>query len=568
MALNADTLRRLITLIAPQFRDPQQRSAIINQALFGEENLLNIIDYTGTPEIFTINLIDRLHTYRQLKSGGLALVALIETIRLRYGADKQADFDELRAAVAADDPKDEAVDSLALSSTTALGAALREAVTDGTGKHIFLSYSRRDADMMRRLRADLTSVRMPVWTDERIEPGTPAWFREVEAAIDRAFCIVVLLSPDAKQSEWVGREIEYAQILKKTILPVLVRGEAALSIPFALAGSQFVDLSIDYAAGVRKLVVVAQTLFDKDLQTSPTETATVVRTPEYRLDPSAWRMLLDRIRKGRCTPFLGPGLSASVVKSENEIAREWAQEHHYPLGDTEDLAQIAQFLSLVEFDAGYVKESVFESWFEDAARTDFQTISSLHTALAKLPLPMYVSACYDDFMFSALKQQRKQPVRLLYDEDCNVSNNDITAERPLLYHLYGHYENPTGAIMTEDDYLDYLVKIARKDIVFPPPVERRITTTTLLFVGFDVSHWNFRVLFRILSSYLERNTSITHIAVQVAPTASGSSDDNAKRIHEYLKRYFERLKIHVYVGETSDFIDELTNQWDKLDGNE
>jgi len=573
MALNAETLRRLVALFAPQMRDPQQRGALINQALFGEDNLLNSIDYTGTPEIFVVNLIDRLHTYRQMRSGAFALIAVLEVVEKRYGADKAAEFQQLRAAVEANDPQ-EAVESenLALSSSTALGAALRAAVTDGSGRHIFLSYSRRDADLMRRVRDDLAGARLPVWTDEKIEPGTPAWFREVEGAIDKAFCIVVLLSPDAKGSEWVGKEIEYAQMLKKMILPVLARGEAAAAIPFSLAGAQFVDLSKDFALGVRKLVVVTQTLFDKDMHTAPGETTQIIRQPEYRLDPSAWRMLLDRIRKGKCTPFLGPGLSATVVKSEREIAKQWAEDHDYPLGEAEDLAQVAQFLSLVEYDTGYVKESMMEGWFDDVARTNFQNISTMHALLAKLPLPLYVSACYDDFMVAALKQQRKQPVRLLYDEETTLSNNDITPDRPLLYHLYGHYENPTAAILTEDDYLDYLVKVAKKDIVFPPPVERRITTTTLMFVGFEISHWNFRVLFRILAGYLERNTSITHIAVQVAPSsgdkAVSGAEDREKRVHEYLKRYFERLKIHVYVGETVDFIDELTSQWEKLDVSE
>jgi hypothetical protein len=574
MALNAETLRRLVTLFAPQMRDPQQRNALISQALYGEDNLLNSIDYTGTPEIFVVNLIDRLHTYRQLRSGSLALIALLEVVEKRYGADKAPDFQQLRTLIEQNDPAAELTsENFALSSSSALGAALRAAVSDGSGKHVFLSYSRRDSDMMRRVRDDLTGARLPVWTDEKIEPGTPAWFREVEAAIDKAFCLVVVLSPDAKGSEWVGKEIEYAQMLKKTILPVLARGEAAQAIPFSLAGSQFVDLSKDFASGIRKLVVVAQALFDKDMHAQPGDVSQViVRQPEYRLDPSAWRMLLDRIRKGKCTPFLGPGLSATVVKSEREIAKQWAQDHDYPLGEGEDLAQVSQFLSLVEFDSGYVKESVMEGWFDDVARTDFQNISPMHTAFAKLPLPLYVSACYDDFMMAALKQQRKQPIRLPYDEETELSNNDITAERPLIYHLYGHYENPTGAILTEDDYLDYLVKVAKKDILIPPLIERRITTTTLLFVGFDIAHWNFRTLFRILASYLKNNTSITHIAVQIAPTPTTGNgngvEEREKRVHEYLKRYFERLKIHVYVGETVDFIDELTSQWEKLDGNE
>jgi hypothetical protein len=60
--------------------------------------------------------------------------------------------------------------------------------------HIFLSYSRRDADIMHRVRDTLSDDGLTVWTDEGIEPGTPLWDRAVEDGLKSAGCMVVILS--------------------------------------------------------------------------------------------------------------------------------------------------------------------------------------------------------------------------------------------------------------------------------------------------------------------------------------------------------------------------------------
>jgi hypothetical protein len=40
---------------------------------------------------------------------------------------------------------------------------------------IFLSYSRRDGDLMHRLRDDVRRHGFTVWTDEGLVPGTQSW---------------------------------------------------------------------------------------------------------------------------------------------------------------------------------------------------------------------------------------------------------------------------------------------------------------------------------------------------------------------------------------------------------
>ena len=128
-----------------------------------------------------------------------------------------------------------------------------------TGNHrydVFLSYSRPNAEKMRRLRADLRAAGLNVWTDENLNIGTPSWKRAVEDAIRRTRSLVVLMTPESKGSEWVERELNSAKAHHKPIFPILIRGNAKNAIPFMLNSYQYIDLrrEPDYRTGVQKLV--------------------------------------------------------------------------------------------------------------------------------------------------------------------------------------------------------------------------------------------------------------------------------------------------------------------------
>jgi hypothetical protein len=119
---------------------------------------------------------------------------------------------------------------------------------------VFLSYAHDDDAIMRRVRGDLRAEGFDVWTDETgLKPGTPDWENEIMAAIEGAGCLVVLLSPDAKQSEWVGLEISYARATDKTIVPLLVRGDEGDAIPISLIKYQRVDVGKDYPSALKML---------------------------------------------------------------------------------------------------------------------------------------------------------------------------------------------------------------------------------------------------------------------------------------------------------------------------
>jgi len=121
-------------------------------------------------------------------------------------------------------------------------------------RHIFLSYSRADGDLMGRVRDELISGGFKVWTDANLTPGTPSWKDGIEQAIEGASCLIVILSPDSKQSEWVKRELDYALAYGLPIFPLLARGDERSAVPFALISTQRVDIRENYPLGVQNLM--------------------------------------------------------------------------------------------------------------------------------------------------------------------------------------------------------------------------------------------------------------------------------------------------------------------------
>ena len=120
---------------------------------------------------------------------------------------------------------------------------------------IFVSYSRRDLDVTQRLLKFLRAQGLALWFDhEQLIPGTPIWEVEIEKAIRRAAAVVVVLSPDSKESEWVRREVSLADQNRKHIFPVLVRGDEDTSISLRLITRQFIDLRSNETAGLQALL--------------------------------------------------------------------------------------------------------------------------------------------------------------------------------------------------------------------------------------------------------------------------------------------------------------------------
>ena len=88
---------------------------------------------------------------------------------------------------------------------------------------VFISYSRRDADFMRRLHSALSAQNRDIWVDWEDIPATADWWNEIRAGIDAADTFVFIISPDSVMSDVCHREIEHAVSARKRFIPILHR---------------------------------------------------------------------------------------------------------------------------------------------------------------------------------------------------------------------------------------------------------------------------------------------------------------------------------------------------------
>ena len=112
--------------------------------------------------------------------------------------------------------------------------------------HFFISYDRDDLDRVNRLGNLLGSQGFKLWLDRTgLPPGTTDWQNKIEDAIENADALIVVLSPNAKESKWVRMEAKYAEMLGKQIIPVLVLGDGRTSVPIELVNTQWLDYRIE-----------------------------------------------------------------------------------------------------------------------------------------------------------------------------------------------------------------------------------------------------------------------------------------------------------------------------------
>ncbi len=266
-----------------------------------------------------------------------------------------------------------------------------------------------------------------------------------------------------------------------------------------------------------------------------------------------WDLLIGTIRNRRCTPFLGAGACYGVLPLGSDIAQDWARKYGYPLEDSSNLIKVAQFLAVENYPM-FPKDEVVAMFEGTDKRPDFTNPGEPHRVLADLPMPIYLTTNYDDFMVKALAAQGfRDPKR----EVCrwntltrNVpslfdSNYEPSPANPVVFHLHGHAGMPSSMVLTEDDYFDFLVNISRDALLVPRRIQQALTETSVLFVGYGLADWNFRVLLQGLSRFMERGLGRTHIAVMVPPAASEAQREKAQK---YLTAYYANIDVRVFWG--------------------
>jgi tetratricopeptide (TPR) repeat protein len=102
---------------------------------------------------------------------------------------------------------------------------------------IFISYSHKDQDYVNKLVEALAKQELPWWVDNKIDYGDQST-KEIEENLKKCQVFLLVMSPSSEESDWVQRELTFAQHLKKPIFPLLLDGE----IWFQVINIQIIDV--------------------------------------------------------------------------------------------------------------------------------------------------------------------------------------------------------------------------------------------------------------------------------------------------------------------------------------
>jgi len=199
--------------------------------------------------------------------------------------------------------------------------------------------------------------------------------------------------------------------------------------------------------------------------------------------------------------------------------------------------------------------------------------------LAELPLPIYITTSHHRFLEAALDRTNppRQPVSEIFYWDDSLTelvpsiydeepNYEPSIDRPLVYHLYGLDSFPESLVLTEDDFLDFLIKVTdpnkrRPDQPYsiPSSITGALARNALLLLGYVIYEWEFRVLFRgmiraIDDSRANNPVVAEGISMQIEP---GPPHRDPIQVKEYLDRYFEKSNFRVYWGGVDECVREL-----------
>lgn len=110
------------------------------------------------------------------------------------------------------------------------------------GHDVFLSYSRRDSDFVRRLYDRLVEREEDVYIDwDDVPSWSPDWQAELYAAIESADTFLLVLSPDSVKSVNVKREVDHALEQGKRIKPLQAADVDSSELPEGVRKPQWID---------------------------------------------------------------------------------------------------------------------------------------------------------------------------------------------------------------------------------------------------------------------------------------------------------------------------------------
>lgn len=130
-----------------------------------------------------------------------------------------------------------------------------------------------------------------------------------------------------------------------------------------------------------------------------------------------------------------------------------------------------------------------------------------------------------------------------------------TVKEPLVYHLHGRIDASRSLVLTERDYIEFVINLAKNPDLIPRVIRYALVTTSLLFIGYSLEDIDFRVIFQGILGRIKPPYQLPGISVQLEPIFSKKLREKAL---QYLNAYTrDMFKVSVYWGDATKFVEKL-----------
>jgi WD40 repeat protein len=144
---------------------------------------------------------------------------------------------------------------------------------------VFVSYSRRDSEFVRRLASSVSERGKDLWLDTEGIADAEVFPQAIRSAIEQSDAFLFVITPAAVESSYCENEVEYARELQKRIVPILREPVADPQLPAEIRDRNWIpftdadefDTSLDRLVGA----------LDRDLERSKEHTRWLVKAIEW-----------------------------------------------------------------------------------------------------------------------------------------------------------------------------------------------------------------------------------------------------------------------------------------------
>lgn len=237
----------------------------------------------------------------------------------------------------------------------------------------------------------------------------------------------------------------------------------------------------------------------------------------------------ERIKKRECILFLG---SAIHAPAPSDSQYDYTAEKCPPIGEqlSERLAKLCNYPP-TEKDRGLQRVA----WYYEHANFRYRLVdevkAAVHTgkepspvlrALVQLGFPIVITTNYDQLYERSLDLVAQLAARAegkseeevndtkgkydlsIYSNESSVKTKDCSREpssaQPYILKIHGDIDHRESIVITDEDYIQFVLRMSDKSPFHPvgKSVLKHLVTWPTLFIGYRLSDYNLRLLFKTL----------------------------------------------------------------------